>query len=205
MSTRAANSRGRDVPGLMVFTVCIGLVAALFPCTALADPIVLRGPRVGPSFGVAFGAPDASLGGWISERLGVALEWRVPAAIGASVGTRSVLAGRAQGAGIDLVGAAGLRVLRYDPGLAVTATVALQARYRSEGFWIGAGLATSSALRFVGGVDARLPLMLEGALAGRVGRMWVGVQGGAGLVFVPGLSPSLALQGTVTATLPLGS
>ncbi|MEI8254269.1 MAG: hypothetical protein WCJ30_01205, partial [Deltaproteobacteria bacterium] len=168
--------------------LALGIVAMAAPRASLADPLVLRGPDVGQGFAVAIGSPDASLGGWITPRIGVALEWRAPAMIGASVGTRFTLVGRPRGGGIDLHGAVGLRGLRYDPGLAVSATVALQARYRSEGFWFSAGLVSSSALQFVGGIDARLPLMLEIALAGRVGRVWLGVQGGAGMVFVPGLS-----------------
>lgn len=187
----------------MRVAILASCVIAIFSRPAGADPLVLRGPDVGPSFAVAVGGPDSSLGGWITPRIGVALEWRAPSAIGASVGTRFTLVGRPRGAGIDLSGAVGFGGLRYDPGVAVTATVALQARHRLEGFWFSAGLVSSSALQFVGGLEARLPLMLEIALAGRLGRVWVGVQAGAGMVFVPGLSPSLALQGTVTATIPL--
>ena len=186
--------------------ISLALATSLaFTHEASADPLVLRGPDLGPSVGLAVGVPDSSFGGWITPRFGLALEWRAPSAIGASAGTRFTLVGRPRGGGIDVQGALGFQLLRYDPGAAITATIAIQARYRSEGFWFSAGLASPSALQLIGGIEARLPLMLELALAGRLGRIWIGAQGGAGLVFVPGLSPSLAIQGTITATIPIGS
>lgn len=192
-------------PHALVLSGSFALALASTPRAAFADPIALRSVDTGNAVHLALGYPDSSIGAWIAPHLGVSFEWRPPVALGASLATRFTLIGRPRGVGLDAFGAAGLMLLRYDPGAAVTATLALQLRYRSESFWLALGVASPMAFQFVDTADARFPLMLELAMQVHAGRVWIGAQGGAGLVFVPGLSPSLALQAALLATIPWDS
>ena len=90
-----------------------GVAVEANPGTALADPIVLRGPTPATvrSIDVAFGGPDLAVGGWVTRWLGVALEWRLASALGVSAGFRGTLAGHERGFGIDAFAAAGFSLL----------------------------------------------------------------------------------------------
>lgn len=181
-------------------SVALALLAA--PLCASADPVALRGADLGPSVVLAGGVPDLSVAAWLTPTVGLAVESQPIQTLGASVGTRATLLGGPRGGGLDGFFSGGLAGLRVGPGVALAATFALHARYRSERVHFSAGLASPWSLALAPAVQWRAPLQLELALTVRAGPLWLGAQAGAALVFAPNLSPSLGLQANLVLAVP---
>lgn len=165
---------------------------------AWADPVALRGPT--PAWAGTVGAHELSLGAPVGP-VEVALEAGASgAAFGASVGRRAVLVGRERTWRLTAGIAGGLSVPALSPGLAVTATP-----------WIAAGAlggrgtfrvlaASPAALQVIGGVEARVPALVELETGVRIGAggeprgLWVVGRLGLGPVFAPGTDVSTFLE-----------
>ncbi len=162
---------------------------------ARADPLVLRAPVPGRVVAGTAGTPELSAGAWITERFGLAVEWRLPsAAAGASAGTRWTLVGDRLGWGVDAVVAAGVVVPLIAPAGAVSITSAVVGRWRSEALQVSANLASPLVIRVAPDTTVRLPLLLEVWITAHLGPVHFGAQGSVGSTYVPTLSWSSAIQ-----------
>lgn len=169
--------------------------AALLAREAHADPITLRAPVAGRVMSGTFGTPELSAGVWLSERVGLAVEWRLPAsAVGASIATRWTLVGDRLGWGVDLTVAGGLVLPLISLSGAVSVTPSLMGRWRGEHVSLGAAIVSPTVLRVVPDPAVRIPLLLEVWLSGHYRRAHLGVQASVGSVFVSGLSWAYAIQ-----------
>ena len=162
---------------------------------AAADPLALR--HGGPERGLVVegGWPTVSAGWWVGPGLGLAVDWRLPAgAIGASLGTRTTVSNGPRHGGVDLFGAGGALVPLVDPGLALTATPAVQAGKRGPTTHVTIGLAAPVELLLVPRAQLRLPVLLELRFGGKLGPLWLGLRGGIGPVLTAPGDPGFALQ-----------
>jgi hypothetical protein len=162
---------------------------------ASADPIVLRAPVPRRVVAATLGTPELSAGVWLTERFGLAVEWRLPAgAVGASAATRWTLVGDAMGWGVEFRMAAGLVVPLLTLAGGVSVTPAVMGRWRSDRVQVAANIVSPMVLRVAPDPTLRVPVLLELWLVVHVGPANVGVQGSVGSVYVPGLSWSNAVQ-----------
>ncbi len=165
------------------------------PAPALADPVTLRHGAPTEGFVLQAGWPDLSAAWWLRPDLGVALAWRLPAAAAsASVGTRRR---RPLGSGawaLDGYLAGGLLIPTVDPGLALTATPALQIGWRRERIELDLGLAVPVELQVLIERRLRAPVLLELGGAAALGPLELGLRGGFGPVFTAPGAMGFALQ-----------
>ena len=163
--------------------------------SASADPIVLRAPVPRRVVAATLGTPELSAGVWLTERFGLAVEWRLPAgAVGASAATRWTLVGDPMGWGVEYTMAAGLVVPLLTFAGGVSVTPAIVGRWRSDRVQVAASLVSPIVLRVAPDPTMRVPVLLEVWLVVHLGPANVGVQGSVGSVYVPGLSWSNAVQ-----------
>lgn len=168
---------------------------SLAPLPSHADPIALRGPTWGRVASFSAGTPELSAGAWLTERFGLAVEWRLPvAATGVSAATRWRLVGDVRGWGVDLTLAGGVVVPLLDPAVAVSITPSVAGRWRGQYLQVAAVLVAPTVVRIAPDTLVRLPLLAEAWIATHIASLSVGVQGSVGSVFVPGLSWSNAVQ-----------
>lgn len=176
--------------GVAAFAASLGLARA-----ASADPIVLRAPVPHRVIAATLGTPELSAGVWLSERLGVAVEWRLPAgAVGASVATRWTMVGDRMGWGVEYTMAAGLVVPLLTVAGAMSVTPSFMGRWRSDRVQVAASIVSPMVLRVAPDSTVRVPVLLEVWFIVHVGPVNVGAQGAVGSVYVPGLSWSNTVQ-----------
>lgn len=183
-----------------------GLLIAMMVGSASADPAALRMPTPHTtSVSGVLGGPELSVGTWMENGWGVAVEGRLPgSAFGASAGRRWNLAGGPDRWGVDAFVAGGLVVPTIDPGIGLTLTPSIQAGWRGDRVRQVANLTSPTAIR-LNGVEARLPVVLEDWFMVRAGRTWLGVQLGAGAVFSPGGIPAMTVQASAAVSIDLGT
>jgi len=161
----------------------LGVALCLAPRTAVADPVTLR--HGAPERGLVFqaGWPDVSAAWWMGPQLGLAVEWKLPAsAVAASVGTRRRLPLGSGPWALDAFLAGGLLVPTVNPGLAISATPAVQLGRRGERFELDLGLAMPMELQLLTERRLRAPLLLEAGVGGDLGPVALGLRGGFGAV-----------------------
>jgi hypothetical protein len=152
---------------------------------------------------VSVGLPESSIGIWVIPHLGLALSLRPASAIGFSVATRWILAGRERGWALDAFLAGGIAVPTLHPQFVLEATPALYARLRSEHWYFGIGPTGTVQGQLTGHLAVRAPVQLEIAAAYLFARVWVGAQTGVGATMVSQLSPSLEYFAAVFVALRL--
>lgn len=161
--------------------------------SALADPIAAREPLAG-NVAMHVGTPETGAAVWFLEDFGVAASLRTDlGAFEVGIIERRPLT-KSDGWGIDLHGAFGFGLGLAEPTPYVTTVLALHGGYRGERFGWTIGPAVPAAATFVGGWDARLPLLIETFIGPRVGSVGIAVRGAAGTVLSPGIPASFAAQ-----------
>jgi hypothetical protein len=170
------------------------ILLAGFATRASADPTSLRHGVEAQTLVVEGGWPTLSAGYWLGPGFGLAVDWRLPAAaVSGSVGTRKTLAHGPKHGVVDLFFAGGLLVPLVDPGIAVTATPAIQLGKRGPKSRATIGLAAPIEALLSPRPQLRVPVLLELHLGGNLGPFWLGVRGGVG--------PILSLPGATGFTL----
>lgn len=166
----------------------IALLLALAP--AWADPIALRAPqsRVVASIGL----PDTSVGAWLSPHLGLSAEYHPYSAAGVSVGWRQDLVRGDSGLGVEVGVAGGPMLTWLDPGLVLAISPTVQAGWAGKGLDAKLGVVAPAALRLAPGAGARVPLLGELWLGGRLGALRLGGHLGAGTTWVIGAPGEIA-------------
>lgn len=184
------------------------LLVLTFACAApaAADPLALRHAVAGKTLVVEGGWPNVSVGYWVGPRLGLAVDWRLPAAaISASVGTAKTVSQGPKYGGVDLFFAGGLLVPLVTPGVAVTATPAIQLGKRGPKSHFTFGIAAPIEALLTPQPQLRAPLLLELRLGGEVGPLWIGLRGGAGpVIMLPG-AMGFAMHWSLWIRVPTGS
>lgn len=184
------------------------LLALLASCAApaAADPLALRHGIEGKALVIDGGWPNLSVGYWVGPRLGLAVEWRLPAAaISGSVGTRKTVSHGPKHNGVDLFIAGGLLVPTILPGIAVTATPAIQLGKRGPKSHFTFGIAAPLEALLAPRAQLRVPVLLELRLGGKLGPLCVGLRGGAGPVFTAPGTTGFTLQWSLWIRFPTGS
>jgi hypothetical protein len=179
------------------------VIACGLPHLAMADPVTLRHGAPAEGLVVQAGWPDVSAAWWLQPELGVALAWRLPAAaVSASVGTRRRLPLGSGAWSLDGYLAGGLLVPTVDPGLALTATPALQIARRGARGELDLGVAVPLELQVLSERRLRAPVLLE--LGGGVvlGPAELGLRGGFGPVFTAPGAMGFALQWSLWVRVP---
>lgn len=146
-----------------------------------ADALYLRLPLRGQSVGLVGGFPEISVGGWILEYVGASLEFRpLDAAIGGSMGGRIPLWGEGRGWQIDLLLAASVRYPVNNPSVEGVFSPALGGHLRLDRLLFSVQLVLPVALQSTQPMQFRQSSLLDIWLMGRLGPLWLGIQGGAG-------------------------
>ncbi|MCB9641083.1 MAG: hypothetical protein H6728_11470 [Myxococcales bacterium] len=162
------------------FVLCLVVWVSL-PQDAQADALYLRLPLRGQSVGFVAGFPEVSVGGWILDRVGASLEFRpLDTAIGGSMGTRIPLWGESRGWQIDLLLAASVRFPVSNPFAEVSVIPALGGHLRLERLLFSVQLSLPVALQFAQPLLFRQSSLLDIWFMGRLGPLWLGIQGGVG-------------------------
>ncbi len=187
----------------MVAALALSLTLAT-PRTAAADPLALRHGQPERGVIVEGGWPSVSAGVWLKPRLGLALDWRLPAAAaGLSIGTRRTLADGPRHGGVDLFVAGGVLVPFIEPGVALTATPAIQAGHRGGIAHVTIGLAAPIEARLAPEPQLRLPLLLELRLGFNLGPLWLGLRGGLGAALNTGGAGTILAHWSVWVRVPV--
>ena len=181
--------------------VCAALGGLARP--AAADPVALRHGSPDQGLVLQAGWPHVSAAWWQRPGLGFAVGWRLPAsAVSAAVGTRRRVAlGQGPGA-LDASLAGGLLVPTVDPGLALTATPALQLGLRGERGELDLGLALPVELQVLTDRRLRVPVLLEAGFSVALRPLELGLRGGLGPVLSAPGATSIALQWSLWARVP---
>lgn len=188
---------------LLPVLLCVLALGSARP--ALADPVALRHGAPAEGFVLQAGWPDVSAAWWLQPELGVALAWRLPAsAVSASVGTRRRLPLGSGPWALDGYLAAGLLVPTVDPGLALTATPALQLARRGSRGSLDLGVALPLELQLLTERRLRVPVLLELGGGAVLGPIELGLRGGFGPVFTAPGAMGFALQWALWVRVPRG-
>lgn len=189
---------------LRTMTLLVLLAACAAP--AAADPMALRHDVEDKALVIEGGWPNLSVGYWVGPKLGLAVAWRLPAAaISASMGTRKTLSQGPKDGGVDLFIAGGLLVPTIIPGIAVTATPAIQMGKRAPKGHFTFGIAAPIEALLAPRAQLRVPVLLELRLGGKLGPLWLGLRGGLGpVLYAPG-APGFVVQWSVWIRIPTGS
>lgn len=184
------------------------LAALVLPATAAADPFALRLPSRGaPEVVAAVGWPHQSGGFWLTDRLGVAAEVRVPfGSVGGSIGTRATLARGTRGWGLEVFLAGGALHTLAEPGTALTCTASVRGSVIIKAFDLGVGIAIPAVLRVGPGphpIQGRLPLQVEILLGVDVGPTRIGIAYATGLAITTDGGFSNTMSGSAWLTVPL--
>jgi hypothetical protein len=162
---------------------CMLVLLAALASPAAADPLALRHGVDGRAVVVEGGYPSISAGYWVGPALGLALDWRLPAAaVSGSIGTRKTVAQGPRHGGVDLFVAGGLLVPLVDPGVAITASPAIQMGRRGPKGHVTFGVAAPMEALLVPRARLRIPVLLELRVGGNLGPLWLGLRGGVGPV-----------------------
>ncbi len=181
----------------------LGVLLCLAPRTAVADPVTLR--HGAPERGLVFqaGWPDVGAAWWLGPRLGVAVEWKLPAsAVAASVGTRRRVPLGSGPWAFDAFLAGGVLVPTVNPGLALSATPAVQLGRRGERVELDLGLAMPLELQLISERRLRAPLLLEAGFGGDLGPVALGLRGGFGAVLTEPGALGFLLQWSLWVRVP---
>lgn len=170
----------RTIPLVLLLTTCA--------LPAAAEPLALRHGGEDRALIVEGGWPNLSVGYWLGPKLGLAVDWRLPAAaISVSVGTRETLVHGPRHGGVDVFVSGGMLVPLIDPGLAVTATPAVQFGKRGPTTHVTLGFAAPLEFLMTPRTQLRAPVLLELRAGGNLGPFWIGLRGGVGpIVTYPG-------------------
>ncbi len=181
----------------------VPLLLALIAGTASADPLALRHGGPAPAVVVDAGWPTASVGAWLGPRTGFAVDLRLPAsAVGVAMGTRHTRSDGPKHGGVDVFVAGGVLVPTLEPGVALTATPAIQAGHRGERAHVTVGLAAPIEALLVPRAAIRAPALLELRLGGNLGPLWLGVRGALGAVFASGSPPGFTVGWSLWLRIP---
>lgn len=170
------------------------MIALLLAATvAQADPAVLRTTPLG--FGAFGGVRGVSVGGWITEHAGVAVTvpWNA-GTVGLSAGGRWDLVRGPKGWGVTAVVSGGPVFSTATPGLGLELAPAIVGGLVGERFTGSAGLALPVAIGWFDTFQARVPLMLETQIGGRIGPVWITASLRLGASFNPGVDTSILLD-----------
>ncbi len=179
-------------------------LAAFASGPAAADPITLRQGDPRQSLVLQAGWPQAGVAWWLRPELGLAVAWRLPAAaIEASLGTRRRVALGTGPWALDLFLAGGLLAPMVDPGLAVSATPAIQLGRRGARGELDLGLALPLELQVLSARQLRAPLLLEAGFGVDLGPVAIGARGGLGPVLSAPGALGFAVQWSLWLRAPL--
>jgi hypothetical protein len=186
---------------LQVTLLCAGLCC--LPRPVAADPVTLRHGDPQEGLVLQAGWPQVSAAWWLGPDLGLALAWRLPAsAVSASAGTRRRTVLGAGPWALDTFLAGGLLVPMVDPGLALTATPALQLGRRGEHGELDLGLAAPLEIELVPTRRLRAPLLLEAGFGVELGPIEAGLRGGFGPVLLAPGALAFATQWSLWVRAP---
>ena len=158
---------------------CLWLFVA--PHKAHAQAQYLRTPLHGQSLGAVGGFPEVSVGGWILDRLGASLEFRpLESTIGASMGGRIHLIGGERGWQLDLLLAGSIRYPVTDPSVEAAFIPALSLNARMDKLLFAIQAAFPMSFLFSEPFAYRQSFLLEIWFMGRLGPVWLGIQGNVG-------------------------
>lgn len=176
---------------------------------AAAEPLALRLPTGGgPEVSVAVGWPQQSVAVWLADGLGFGLDLRLPlASLGASLGTRLVVAQGPKGARFTLFAAGGVSRTFAQPGVGLNPSVSARATAVLGPTELGLGFSLPMAVWFgeePHPVQARLPLLVEVTWGVQVQRVFVGLLGQLGGVLATdaGWSTWVGANGFLRVDLP---
>jgi len=124
--------------------------------------------------------------------------------VSGSVGTHAAVFQGPRHGVVDLFVAGGVLVPTIDPGLALTATPAIQLGKRSEVGHATFGLAAPIEALLAPTLRLRLPVLLELRFGGNLGPFWLGVRGGAGMVLSAPGAAAFTAQWSVWVRIPAG-
>ena len=186
--------------------IALLLLMAACAVPAAAEPLALRHGIDAKALVVEGGWPNISVGYWVGPRLGLAVDWRLPAAaISASIGTRKTLSQGPKHNGVDVFVAGGVLVPTILPGVAFTATPAIQMGKRGPKSHFTFGIVAPIEAQLSPRTVLRVPVLLELRLGGDVGPLWIGLRGGAGpVLYAPGTT-GFVIQWSVWFRIPTGS
>ncbi len=118
------------------------------------------------------------------------------------MGTRKAVADGPKHGGVDLFVAGGVLMPLIDPGVALTATPAIQLGKRGPTTHLTIGLAAPLEVLLAPSLQLRAPVLLELRLGGNLGPLWLGLRGGAGPVVTAPGATGFTLQWSLWVRIP---
>ncbi len=184
-------------------TLLLGLLLTTCAVQAAAEPLALRHGGEDRALIVDGGWPNLSVGYWIGPKLGLAVGWRLPAAaVSVSLGTRKTLVHGPRHGGGDVFVSGGMLVPLTDPGVAVTATPAIQFGKRGPTTHVTLGFAAPIEFLMTPRAQLRAPVLLELRAGGNLGPFWIGLRGGVGPVLTCPGATGFAIQWSLWVRVP---